>query len=223
MSTLQQVRDRVRTQLDLDEEDLPNATLDNFIREGFDRTMAADHRWPFLEHVWTIVKQAGQEGTAVPGSPEVGFISRVRDADFNNLVFISQSTAEDNFGGEAPLTTDKPEFFSVWAGTIYFWPTVPIDVELTFTMRGYRKPQWTGVAADELDGDPRLHSAIFHYAAAMAYAQLEDPDLEQVYMSRWATTLAEFRADIKRPQYEEPIILNQGLGRLWSTSINLSA
>lgn len=221
MSTLQQIRDKVRTQVDLDTEDLPDTTLDGFIREAFDRTFARERRWPFFEYTWDLTKAVDLTTIAMPIAPEVAFIQRLRDSSHYDLTHISQQLAEETFQG--PQTTSSaPQFFSVWGSTINLWPT-PDTAESTFTMRGYRKPQWTGVAVDELDGDERLHLAIFHYAVALTYAQLEDPELENVYMTRWDALLRAIHADVMRPQYHEPLIVSGGRQRpLYRSLVNWS-
>lgn len=208
MSTLQEIRDQVRTQLDLDTDDLPDATADVFIREGFDRTFALERRWPFFEDSWDLVLGVGETTLTLPTT--VGGIQRLRDTDENvNLVFIAHHLAEDNFQG-VQTTATTPTLFSLWAGTIYLWPT-PTSAARNYTLRGYRKPTWSGVAGTELDGDERLHSAIFHYACSLAYAQLEDPELESTYMQRWAALLDAFNREVMMPQHQKPAILNGGL------------
>jgi hypothetical protein len=208
VSTLQQIRDKVRTQADLDTEDLPDGTLDGFIREAFDRTFAVEARWPFFEHEWTVNKADGETTIDVPTSPGVAFIQRMRDSGGYNLLHLDSQQAEESFQGEI-ATSSEPTYFSIWGGVMKLWPT-PSTEEMTFTLRGYRKPTWTGVAGDELDGDSRLHLPIFHYAVGLAYAQLEDPELESTYMQRWGSSLNDIRANIMRPQHQEPLILNGG-------------
>lgn len=221
MSTLAQVRDKVRTQTDLDSEDLPDTTLDGFIREGFNRTFSIERRWPFFEQTWQLTKTIGTTTIDVPSGPTPAFIQRMRDSNNYNLVHIAQQLAEETFQGTQ--STGTPQFFSVWDSVISFWPTPVSDEELTFTMRGYRKPTWTGVAGDELDGDGRLHLPIFHYAVALAYAQLEDTELEADYMARWAAGIADLRKDIMGAQYHEPIIVNGGKQRpAWRSFVNWS-
>jgi hypothetical protein len=221
MSTLAQIPEKVRTQTDLDSEDLPDTTLDGFIREAFNRTFAAERKWPFFEHTVTLTKSIGDTTIDMPIDPEVAFIQRVRDSDNYNLVHLAQQLAEETFQGTQ--STGTPQFFSVWDGVISLWPTPVSDEELTFTLRGYRKPTWTGVAGDELDGDGRLHLPIFHYAVSLTYAQLEDTELEADYMQRWAAGLADIRADIMRPQYHEPLIVNGGKQRpAWRSLVNWS-
>jgi hypothetical protein len=208
VSTLQQVRDKVRLQADLDEDDLPDATLDGYIREAFDQTFAVEARWPFFEYTWDLVKAEDATTIARPTVPEVAFIQRFRDSSNFNLLHIDAQQAEETFQGVIS-TTDTPEFFSVWGDVISLWPT-PTAAAQTFTMRGYRKPTWSDTPSATLDGDTRLHLPIFHYAVALAYAQMEDPELEGTYMQRWGSTLNTIRRDIMQPQHAEPLILNGG-------------
>lgn len=208
MSTLQEIRDAVRTQLDLDSDDLTDTTADLHIREGFDRTFALEQRWPFFQTSWDLNLADTDVTLTVPS--DVAAIERLRDTGKNlNLVMIGQQFAEENFQGVQSAATE-PTLFSIWGDTITLWP-VPTLKARTYQLRGYRKPTWSGVAATELDGDERLHSAIFHYACALAYAQLEDPELEAVYMQRWGAHVEAVRRDLMRPQHHIPLVLNGGL------------
>lgn len=210
MSTLQNVRDRVRLQMDLDEEDITNAVLDEFVREGFDRTFAAEQRWPFFESSWPLFLSSGETSLDIPAT--LATPVSLRDLGLGiRLIQIGQRTAEDNFDGILAAAT--PNLFSIWGGTLYLWPP-PTESDRSYELRGYRKPLWTGVAIDELDGDDRLHAAITHYATALAYAQLEDPELEIGYMRRWSELLRDIRQEAMRPQHHEPLILNGGLSRI---------
>lgn len=210
MSTLQEIRDAIRAQTETDETDFNNTSLDLFIREGFDRTFAAEREWPFFETTWDLVLPDTDTTLALPA--DVAAVQRLRDADNNvNLVMIAQQFAETNFQGSQTSTT-MPTLFSIWGGVITLWP-VPQLAERNYTLRGYRKPQWSATPTTEIDGDERLHSAIFHYAVALAYARLEDPEAEATYMQRWSAHLEMIRRDLMRPQHQVPMILNGGLRR----------
>lgn len=210
MSTLAEVREKVRLQTDNDSTDLPDGILDGFIREGFDRTFAAERLWPFFEYTWTIALVDGDTTIEMPTSPEVAFITRLVDTDDSVILGqIPQSSAEDSFVGGA--TSSSPQFFSVWGTTMSLWPQ-PTAGARNYRMRGYRKPLWTTNPTSEMDGDARLHLAIFHYATSLVYAQLEDGELEQMYLQRWAAHTEAVRRDIMRPDFHEPLILNGGIG-----------
>lgn len=210
MSTLQDIRDKVRTQTDLDDEDLVDLTLDGFIEEAFDRTFAREQRWPFFEYTWTLTKALDETTITMPTSPSVAFVQRLRSDAGVNLTHLGTQLAEETFQGDTSVGT--PDFFSMWGGVLSLWPT-PTAPEATYTLRGYRKPTWTGVAGSELDGDARLHLPIFHYAAALAYVQLEDSELASTYMQNWAAGVDAIHRNCMRPQSHEPLILSQGARR----------
>lgn len=202
---LSELRDAVRTQLDLDENDIANATLDMYIREGYDRTIQLERRWPFFETTWDVISSGAS--IAVPAT--LAGISSVLDVDNNvRLIQIGTELAEDKFYGDAGEST--PKYFSWWGNTLTLHPTPPSDT--SYRIRGWRKPtDWiAGGAATEVDADERLHLPLFHYACSLAYAQLEDTELENTYMRRWAATTEQAHDDIMRPQHHEPLVYNGG-------------
>lgn len=218
MSTLQEVRDKVRAQTDLDDTDLPDTTLDGFIREAFDRTFAVERRWPFFQHTWTLTLSEGETSITLPTDTEVAVVSRLRSSNRINLMHIGHHSALDEFQGTL-MTTTNPDMFSVWGNVLYLWP-VPTSAARTYTLTGFRKPEWSGNPTLELDGDGRLHLALVHYAVALAYAQLEDTELEQSYMGRWSSLVETYQRELTRPMYHEPIVLNGGVNRSRSMNVD---
>lgn len=206
---LSEIRSAVRTQMDFDEDDLPNSTLDLYIREAYNRTIQMERRWPFFEASWSVT--SGADSTITSPSDLAGIVSITDVEDNRRLVMIGYELAEDNFGGQQG--TGTPEFFSLWGETIQLWPSH--DSVRSYRIRGWRKPaNWIGSgAATEVDADERLHIPIFHYACSLAYAQLEDPELESSYMRRWAATVEQAHQDIMRTQHHEPLVLNGGTRR----------
>lgn len=209
MSTLQELRDKVRIQTDLDVTDLPDPTLDGFLLEAFQATMAADAKWPFLETTWNVSFPAGAETATLPTGPDIAFIVRARSPQGWALLHLAHHIAEDafaqdTFGGE-------PEYYSLWGGTMYLWPIPTDTTSRTVQVRGFRKPTWSGVAATEIDGPEELHLAMFHYAVSLAYAQLEDPEQEANYMRRWSQLVDAHRRNIGISQQHTPLILNGGI------------
>ena len=202
---LSEIRDAVRTQMDLDEDDLSNATLDMYIREGYNRTIQLERRWPFFESSWSVTSS----GSSVSVPSTLAGIASIRDTEENiRLIQIGSELAEDKFYGNS--SSGLPQYFSWWGSNITLYPTPTTD--RGYTIRGWRKPtDWVaGGAATEVDADERLHIPLFHYACSLAYAQLEDPELENTYMRRWAATAEQAHEDIMRPQHHEPLVYNGG-------------
>ena len=202
---LSELRDAVRTQMDLDEDDIANSTLDMYIREGYNRTIQLERRWPFFESSWSVTSS----GASITVPVTVSGISSIIDVDDNvRLIQIGPELAEDKFYGD--ISEGTPSYFSWWGDTLTLYPTP--SANRSYTIRGWRKPiDWVaGGAASEVDADERLHLPLFHYACSLAYAQLEDTELENTYMRRWAATTEQAHDDIMRPQHQEPLVYNGG-------------
>ena len=207
---LQQLRDYVRMQLDMDEEELPNAMLDSYFSEGYMRTISMEPRWPFFEAVFDAVKLADSDTVTLPASCDSSGLHSVIDTTANvRLVQVSNEQAESYFT-QLQVST-QPAYYTIWGSQLKLWPSP--NEERPLKLRGYRYPtDWiSGGAASEVDADVRLHMLIAHYAIALAYAQQEDEVLEDVYMKRWQASFAAARAAICNPRHHRPAVLNGGL------------
>ncbi|MGA1764570.1 MAG: hypothetical protein ACO4A3_07805, partial [Ilumatobacteraceae bacterium] len=170
-------------QLDLDEDDLSNTTLDMYIREGYNRTIQLERRWPFFETSWSVTSN----GDLITVPSTVAGISSLVDIVTNvRLLQIGSELAEDKFYGE--VGTGVPAYYTWWGSTLTLYPTP--ESNRGYTIRGWRKPlDWVASGPNtQVDADSSLHLPIFHYACSLAYAQIEDVELENAYMRRWAAT-----------------------------------
>lgn len=207
---LQQLREAIRTQLDMDEEELPNALLDGYLQEGYTRTIAMENRWPFFETVWQV-GSIGDTSVAIPTDCNASQIITLIDRTTGNrLMQVANELAEDNFLGGA--TISQPIYYTIWGDQITLWPHysgAPRD----FVLRGYRlEKNWIADGAGaEVDADARLHQLLVHYAIALAYAQQEDEVLEDTYMKRWQSSYLAAHNAICAPRHHRPLIMNGGL------------
>ena len=146
---------------------------------------------------------------SVAFDPATAEIKSVVDDDTNHrLIFTDHDLIKESAEHYASAV---PLFFSLWAGQLYVWPVGFED--RTITVSGYRKPDdtWLTDPSLEVDLDVRLHFPLIHYAVALAYAQQEDPELEQQYLRRWQIQVGEFKDDILKPGLYSPVVLNGGL------------
>lgn len=212
MSTLAEIRANVHSQMDIDSDDIADALINDYIREGFDRTLALEHRWPAFETTWSAALAAAATSFVLPSAPSepASIESMVEDTSGELLREIPHRLAEELYS-EGNHSSSSPDLFSVWGGVVYIWPQQNNTSTVDYTLRGFRKPVWSGVDGTELEGDERLHHSIFHYACSLAYAQFEDPELEQQYLRRWANSVDTIRRDVMRPSHSRPLILNAGL------------
>lgn len=217
---VQALRDFVRLQLDVDEEELPDTLLNLYLQEAFDRTMAFSNRWPRNETAWALSMAIGE--TNIPVPPELNLPSMVSVVSTSSpgivLSTINHENAEQMFISDAIVPTGTPGFISVWAGHFYLWPRPDTStVEYNIAIRGYRQPVWANGASDIPDLDERLHMTLAWFAIALAYAQQEDEVLEGIYMARWERDLAQQMKSIMEPVMNRPLIMGGG-GIPWGAS-----
>jgi len=210
---LQQLREYVRVQLDVDEEELPNALLDSYFTEAFLRTISMENRWPFYESRWTVNKVADTATIPLPiDCDAAGIVALIDQTNGYRLMQVGYELAEDNFVGMWS-SSSNPMYYSIYGNALTLWPTPPTDFARQFSLRGYRLPQdWVSQGAgSEPDCDVRLHQLLAHYAIALAYAQQEDEVLEDTYMKRWQASYLAAHNAICNPRHHQPLILNGGL------------
>lgn len=216
-----ELRTLVRTQLDMDDEELPNATLDAWLDDGFERTLMIEERWPFFEHQWDITTVAAQVAyskaalaVADTDGYEIAQIVSLLDTTSSPFLLnpVSHDWAErhyglgDNGGG-------VPAAWSEWGGSIYLW-TAP-DAGRTVRVRGYRLPAWGTAEADAPDCDSRLHYSLYFYACAMAYAQQEDEILANQYLNYWSDAVRRAQGSIMAAPQRRPLVLSKGTPEPW--------
>ncbi|HEU0069380.1 MAG TPA: hypothetical protein VFQ26_09015, partial [Nitrospiraceae bacterium] len=154
---LQELREYIRVQLDMDEEELPNALLDSYLQEGFLRTISMENRWPFYETRWNVA--ALDENIALPVDADpAGVTSLVDQTNGYRLMQVAYELAEDSFVGMWS-TTSNPMYYSIYGGAIILWPAPLDDFARDYALRGQRLPtNWTvGGAGATPDCDVRLH------------------------------------------------------------------
>ena len=207
---VQSIRNYVRVQMDVDDKDLPDTTLNVYLQEAFDRTAAFTNQWPRMETTWLIALIPGDTSVTLPPEMARQSIMSVISEQGYPLVGISQEVAEGMF---APLTNKgdtNPIYYSVWGDQIYLWPRMDKADPYTVMIRGFRRPVWTNGAADIPDCDERLHIPLAHFALALAYAQQEDEVLEAAYMARWSRDVTEQGKRLLEPNHARPIVLHSG-------------
>jgi len=198
---LQQMRDLVRTQLDLDDTDLPDTLLDAYIQEGYDRVLELEQQWPFFEFEWDV--QFAADGTAqMP--VDCRHISMMIDPAGQLLDRVSDRAAVMAYppgqGG-----TGNPTSWTRLNRALHIFPAP--GAVTTMHLTGYRTgSDWIKVvgASGECDCDRRLHMSICWYACSLGYAQQEDEVLEQTYLNRFKEASALARDAIMKPNVTQP-------------------
>lgn len=213
-ATLTELRNYVRNQTQTTSGELSNSTIDDFIQEAFDRTIAMENQWPFFEETWSLTQTAGAVTMTFPTDAHIpGIVSLFCVENTDNpyrVELISHSTARELYDTGTPNSLVYRRF-SVWDGLIYLWPNVTKSEDFSWELTGFRRP--TDWISDGTDGsvtpdcDARLHRCLAHYAIALAYAQQEDEQLEEKYMTRWSMDLEAARTAIMEPAQDRPLIM----------------
>jgi hypothetical protein len=211
---LTELRQYVWNQTDTTEFDLPAATISAYVDEAFQRTIAAENRWPFYEKTWDIVIPPGESSAVLDSDVNRPGIVSVIASDGRRLLEVSEEEAELRYGPDVEVEgLLEPDCYSFWEGQINFWPISAATVETTFYMRGHRRPLTTFAPDGQVDADVRLHRPLAHYAVALAYAQQEDEVLERTYMERWQRDVEMARKAIMEANHHRPVVMNGSFPR----------
>jgi hypothetical protein len=187
------MRDFVRTQLDLDDTDLPNALLDGFLQDGYDRAVGLENRWPFFEATWPAT--VDEQGLVLLPS-DVRSVEMFMTSDGRLLPRRTGRWGISVYG--VGSTGSSSTYWSEWAGQYHVVPATGLVQNVT--VFGFRAPSdWISQGASaECDCDRRLHIPICWYACSLGYAQQEDEVLEQTYLNRFRESVTMARDDIMR-------------------------
>jgi hypothetical protein len=203
-----ELRGIVHAQTQTTSGDLADSTIDTFLRQGFERTINAETRWPFYEQYWDLVLAAGEMSMTLPGDVNQAGIMALYDVTNNfRLTMIAAEYGDDHFGGPQ-VGTLHPVMYSLWGDSVYVWPRVQSSAaDRLYRLRGYRRPLSWLTPANEPDCDERLHLPLTHYAVALAYAQQEDDQLELTYMDRWQRDTEMAHRAIMDPRHQRPLVM----------------
>ena len=208
-----ELRAAIRNQTDIDVEDVSDATLDLYLREGFDRTAVRKHHWPDHQASWEYNVSTPTVALATDTKEITAII--LPDNGYERLQYLDHDWAETQLSSRE----GKVVGFSIWAGLIYLWPNP--DQTYKLAIRGWRKPSydWLADPALEVDIDSRLHLALIHYAVGLVYLSQEDPQIAGDYMRAWDAAVEATTTEIVHPHDYAPQVLNGGItnGRGWAS------
>ena len=209
MATLAQLREYVRRQTETTSAELPNETVDPYIREAFNRTINRLNKWPFYESRWILTVPAGSATVPLPPDVNANTITSVHTGNYR-LARTNQEAAHDLY--LTPITSLAWAEFSVWGNVLYLWPGTLTSGPTDVVLYGYRLPSdWVAQGdAAVVDADQRLHWPLVHYAIALAYAQQEDEVLETTYMERWQRDVDAAVSSIMEPGHDMPLTMGGG-------------
>lgn len=201
--------EKVRAITELTTADVSDDVVAMYARDGYQRLMALERRWPFFAARTTFDTVANQsEYPLAQIGDGISEIVSIMDGQGYRLRLINNESAEDFFGIPVP---GRPQVWSMWGDKIELWPT-PNDV-YPLTVRNYRNPvAWWDSATTEIDCDERLHVAIVYFTLSRLYELQEDAEMASFYANTAAEAARAAHDDIMRPPADGPVRLNSGLG-----------
>ena len=210
MTTLAQLREYVWDQTQTNQSELSTASIDSFLQEAFNRTIAMENQWPFYEKTWDLNQAASTYAVALPGDANPPAFTGLFDPNVRGqgIDLMAHNVAQELYAG---VSTSSSRYinYSIWAGQIHLWPQITFPDARQLKLTGFRKPiDWIAAGPDSPpDCDTRLHLPLSHYAIALAYAQQEDEQLESTYMKRWELDVMAARSAIMEPSQDRPLIM----------------
>jgi hypothetical protein len=213
LSTSAELVTLVRDIIDLEESDLPTSLLRTYLRDGYDRVINLERRWPFFEVTYTFNTTANVRDYAISGigSGDLREATSVVDTSMagNRLRLISPDEAEAVWVGGLDQPS-RPLFFTFWGSNLSLYPKP--ETVYAMKVRGYRKPTYTWVTdgVSQVDCDERLHTALAYYALSKSYERQEDPEMSVVYKRTFEEAVGLARAEIMRSSAHRPMILSGG-------------
>jgi len=208
--TLQNIRDHVRSVLDLDETDLADTVIDVFAREGSNRIEQSAARWPLYEVDYTFTTVAGQSDYPL-SSIDVGDLrTPVRLRSPNHELSWIGSDVGDMGWPRNIVTSSDPYYWRSWGDVIRLYPTPNSDYIIQ--VRGYRRARdWVAEGAGgEPDLPDELQNLVTVWTLARAYAQQEDVELASFYMTNFASELDVLQHRFDGAPLAQPMVLNGG-------------
>ncbi len=201
----------VRGHLDVDSSDLTDSVIDVFKREGFNRIIRSQSRWPFMEASWTLSTSPGDQTypftTASLLTPSaIEDIFSIND-ELREIRRVPHEDAKQMFPSGA-TTTGRPMYWSKHADTIYLWPTP--DAVYTYAIDGLKKAfDWVAANSAPTDLPDDFHELIALWVLHRGYLQQDDPETAAFYVRQFEDGLHTITGRYLHAPLDRPVVMNR--------------
>lgn len=199
----------VRNHLDVDEADLPDEVLAVFKREGFNKIIRSQIRWPFMEHTWAKTTSPGTQsyGLGTSGLELLDDVVSIND-ELTSIDRLDHQEAKRMYPTGAGVT-GRPLYWSEWYRSIYFWPTP--SAAITYSIEGYREPvDWVAANTSPTDLPDEFHELLALWVLHRAYLQQDDPETASFYAKQFDDELGSLTRRWIHEPTDRPIIMGRG-------------
>lgn len=209
--TLTDLRLMVRNISDLDATDVSNAIIDDYAKEGFQRIVALERRWPFFEKTYTFNTVLNQRPYTIATIGDIREVISLVDTSTsgNRFTLISYDSAEEIWLGNTD-TASRPYFFALWDSKLHLYPKP--DGIYPITVRAYRNPSYTWLTSilTAIDIDEWFHVLLVYFVLARIYQRQEDPELAAMYLKSFEEGVVMARRDLMKSSSAQPIVYSGG-------------
>lgn len=203
------ILDTVREITELDADDVSDAVMELYLRDGYNRVIDLERRWPFLEVSFTLTCVAGQQAYTINDftADDIREVISIVKPNSLRLSYLDYDEAETQFlAVETPV--GRPTFFSFWNNQIHLFPKPTENYELT--VRAYRYPNDWVTSDDEPDGPAGFDLPMVYYIISRIYHSQEEVGMAQEYERLFADAISLVRRDLTRPESYSPVVLAGG-------------
>lgn len=219
--TVQDIRNYVRSFIDVDVTDIADSMLDFWMRGGYNRMIRSERPWPFLmvggtESMYSLTTAVGQQSYPLPPVSVQGVPANV---PVRNLVSVQGPNWELSYSDQAALestfpaafvTSAEPERYSIWANNVTLWP-IPNSV-YTLNIRAYREPiDWVALGAGgSVDAPDDFHMVLASFVLSQGWAQQTDLEQSSYWLQQFEKGVQELRNNYIRALMPQGLVLNGG-------------
>lgn len=197
--TVADYRSIIRSVIDLEIADLPDALIDHFLRESARRAQRWNQgQWPFYKHEWTVTwpdATAVQTLTELNGlhgdTEQIGLVYAVRSDDYRWFKYLSHSDFARRIERDDTTSGTARAWVPLGRHSIRLWPTP--SPALNVTLFGWQEgSEWvSGGAGSTSDMPEDFDDAIFNWAMGRIYATQDEPQTSLYYMNTSDMILSE--------------------------------
>lgn len=209
MKTLSELRQYIYDFLDVESFDIPEALLNTWAKEGYDRIIKMERRIPHFEDTFAAVTTSGIGSVTRPAELDsTGWVT----ADGRILEPLDHRLAYDEFvGWDGAAHEGEPTHYSTHGDQLHLWP-IPTS-EMTVTIHGWRRPLAWVANAGRPDMPEHFESVLLSFMLYRAYGHqglIEDAQAERAEFESQLGQLHQWETSMPT---DRPMIMNGGTRR----------
>lgn len=207
MATRSDIRDYVRQQTLVEQDDFADAKIDVLINQGLHR-LSARFEWPWLATSTTLSVVAGTTEYTMPTNL-TRTLSIVRQDKQQRLIEVAANVIQATYGASLPSGT--PQMYFLHGRTMYL-DRVPTE-NITYDWLYFRTPSTLDNDTDVPEFAEEFHYVLADWAISRVWRREEDftkaEDAEQDF-SNGIEEMARFYLNVSR---DGPVVFGGGAGR----------